>query len=58
LSSVNFATERLIGSPCAMEKDVQADVAAGSVAKSKAVIFIFAFLLIFRSFVLKKKNKE
>lgn len=40
LSSVNFATERLMGKPCAIEKDAQADVAAGSAAKINAVIFI------------------
>ena len=41
LSSVNFATDRRIGRPCAIEKDVQADVAAGSVAIINAVKFIF-----------------
>ena len=40
LSSVNLATERLKGRPCAMEKDAQADVAAGSAARINAVTFI------------------
>ena len=40
LSSVNFATERLMGKPCAIEKDAQADVAAGRAAKINAVTFI------------------
>ena len=40
LSSVNLATERREGRPLAIEKDAQADVAAGRAARIKAETFI------------------
>ena len=39
-SSVNLATDRRIGSPLAMEKGANAEVAAGRAARRKAVIFM------------------
>ena len=39
-SSVNLATDRRIGSPLAMEKGANAEVAAGRAVRRKAVIFM------------------
>ena len=40
LSSVNLATDRRIGRPLAIEKEAQADVAAGRVARINAETFM------------------
>ena len=48
LSSLNLATDRLMGRPFAMEKVVQADVAAGIAANRNAVNFILNNLSIGR----------